>query len=304
MRVFVTGATGHIGSAVIPELLGAGHQVIGLARSDDGAAVLASMGADVCRGSLDDLDILGRAAADADGVIHLAFRHDAMQTGDMEGAARSDLSALETIAAALKGSGKPLVGTTGTALLARANLDRAGTESDTLPGGYRIDAENRIITLAGESVRSSVIRLAPTVHSSLDRHGFVPGLIAIARRRGMAAYIGDGANRWPAVHTLDAASLYRRALESAPSGTRLHAVAEEGVPFRLIAEAIGRRLNIPTISLDEDQAGDYFTYLAPFAGIDNPTSSAHTRTLMQWSPTHPGLIEDLNEEHYFKAERL
>lgn len=302
MRVFVTGATGHIGSAVVPELIGAGHHVIGLARSDDGAAALASMGADVCRGSLDDVDILGSAAAEADGVIHLAFRHDAMQAGDLDGATNSDLKAIEALGSALDGSGKPLVGTAGTALLAMANPGRVGTEADVLPGGYRIDAENRVIGLAGHGIRSSVIRLSPTVHSSLDHHGFIPGLIAIARQRRMAAYVGDGANRWPAVHTLDAASLYRLALESAPAGTRLHAAAEEGISFRQIAETIGRNLHVPAVSLDSDQAREYFGYLAGFVVLDNPTSSTRTKSLMQWNPTHHGLIEDLDEGHYFRTE--
>lgn len=301
MRVFVTGASGHVGSAVLPELIGAGHSVIGLARSDEAAAAVAASGAEVVRGTLEDLDTLKRTADEADGVIHLAFRHDAMHAGDLAGAAETDLAAVEAMASVLKGTGKPLVGTAGTAVLAVANLGRVGLESDSLPGGYRIDTENVIISLADQGVRTSVVRLAPTVHSSLDKHGFVPALITFARQHNKAAYLGDGANRWPAVHTFDAARLYRLALESAPAGTRLHAAAEGGIPFRLIAETIGANLGIPTVRLSEEQAPAYFTYLAPFVGIDNPTSSEFTRDLLGWTPTHPGLIADMNEGHYFAA---
>lgn len=299
MRVFVTGASGHIGSAVVPELRRAGHQVVGLARSDASAQALEEAGAAVRRGDLDDLDGLRSAAADADGVIHLAFRHDLMQVGDMEGAAAADLAAIKAMTETLIGTGKPFVGTSGTGLLVLGDLGRIGTEEDVLPGGYRIDGENLVIGLGQKGVRSSVIRLPPTVHSYLDRHGFVPTLIARARETGRSGYLGDGANRWPAVHTLDAARLYRLALESAPAGTRLHAVADEGVPLRDIAETIGRHLDVPVQSIPADEAIEQFTYIAMFVGWDNPTSSQRTRELLDWVPARAGLIEDLNEGHYF-----
>jgi nucleoside-diphosphate-sugar epimerase len=300
MRVFVTGASGHLGSAVVPELLAAGHEVVGLARSDAAAAAIDKLGAQVRRGDLDDLDLLRNEAAAADGVIHLAFRHDLMATGDMTGAAESDLQALRAIAAGSEG--KPLVNTSGTAMFAlMANLGRPATEQDTLSGGYRIDSENFVAGLAADGIRSSSIRLTPTVHSSLDRHGFITGVIAAARKAGFSAYVGDGANRWPAVHTLDAARLYRLALEGAPAGSRLHAVDDEGVPFAEIAEAVGRNLGLPVRSITPDQAGAHFGFLGQMVQLDNPASSALTRELLGWAPTHPGLLADLDEGHYFRA---
>jgi len=300
MRVFVTGASGHVGSALVPELLQHGHSVVGLARSDASAGRLAEWGADSVRGTLEDLDVLRAAAQQADGVVHLAFRHELMQSGDLAGAADTDLAALRTIADALVGTDKPLVGTSGTGLLARADLGRTGTELDWLPGGYRIDAENFVVELADKGVRSSVVRLPPITHSPLDHHGFAPALIGFARQNGFAAYLGDGANRWPAVHTVDAARLYRLALESAPGGTRLHAVADEGIEFRHIAEAIGRALDLPTRSITSEQAPEYVGFLAQFAGIDNPTSADRTRDLLGWEPTHPGLLADLADGFYFR----
>jgi nucleoside-diphosphate-sugar epimerase len=300
MRVFVTGASGHIGSAVVPELLQAGHEVVGLARSDTSAATLQAGGATVRRGDLDDLEGLRTAAAEADGVIHLAFKHDLMQVGDMEGAGRADLAAIEALTEPLIGTDKPFVGTSGTALLAIAgDLGRVGTEEDVMEGGYRIDAENKVIALARRGVRSSVVRLPPTVHSHLDKHGFVPTLIAQARANGRAGYLDDGANRWPAVHTLDAAHLYRLALEGAPGGTRLHAVGDEGVPMREIAAAIGRGLGVPAQSIPSEEAEAQFSFLASFVGLDNPTSSALTGQLLHWEPAHAGLIADMDEGHYF-----
>jgi nucleoside-diphosphate-sugar epimerase len=301
MRVFVTGASGHIGSAVVPELLQAGHQVVGLARSDASAAALQAAGAEVRRGDLDDLDGLRDAAAGSDGVIHLAFKHEAMFSGDPGAAIAADLAAITAIGGALEGSGKPFVGTGGTLMLAFGGITgRPGTEEDVLETGGRVDAENAVVALADRDVRSSVIRLPPIVHSDLDHHGFAPTLIGIAREKGVAGYVGDGANRWPAAHTLDAARAYRLALESAPAGSRLHAVADAGVPFRDIAAAIGRKLDVPTASVAPDDAAEHFSFLGGFVSADNPTSSALTREWLGWEPTHPGLLEDLEQDHYFE----
>ncbi len=302
MRVFVTGASGHIGSAVVPELLGAGHQVLGLARSDSSAAKLSAAGAEVLRGHLDDLDGIGQAAAAADGVIHLAFKHEAMRSGDFVGAAATDLRVVETIGAALEGSGRPFVSTSGTLILTMAGVaGRLGTEQDVADAGPRADSENTMIAFADRGVRSSVVRLPPLVHSSLDHHGFGPTLIAIAREEGVSGYVGDGSNRWPAVHTLDAARAYRLALEAAPAGSRLHAVADQGVPFRDIAGVIGRQLGVPTASVSPEEAGDHFSFLGGLVSLDNPTSSDYTKQLLGWEPVHPGLIEDLGEGHYFET---
>ena len=300
MRVFVTGASGHIASAVIPELLDNGHQVIGLARSDSAAAAVAALGAEVRRGDLDDLDGLREAASDADGVIHLAFKHDALQTGDFLGAVSSDLAATQAMGAALEGSGKPFVTTGGTLMLAMGGITgRPGTEDDQVPGGPRTDAANYVIGLAAQGVRSSVVRLAPMVHSDLDHHGFTVSLIGFARENGSAAYIGDGANRWPAAHTRDIGVLYRLAVEKAPAGATLHGVGDEGIPFTQIAETIAAKLGVGTRSVTVEQAGDALGFLAAFAGLDNPTSNAKTRALLGWEPTHPGWVQDVQNGHYF-----
>ncbi len=300
MRVFVTGASGHIGSALVPELLGHGHQVVGLARSDRSAAALEAAGAEAWRGDLDDLDGLHAAATAADGVVHLAFKHEAMATGDYLGAIADDLKAIEAMGAALEGTGKPFVGTGGTMMLALGGIKgRPGTEQDAVTGGPRVDAENTVTGFAERGIRSSIIRLSPIVHSSLDHHGFTHQLIGIARAKGVSGYVADGANRWPAVHTLDAARLYLLALESAPAGSRLHGVADEGVPFRDIAAVIGSRLGLPVESVEPQDAGEHFGFLGMLVGLDNPTSNAFTRELLGWEPAREGLIEDLTHGHYF-----
>jgi len=299
MQVFITGGSGHVGSSVIPELLEAGHKVVGLARSDGSAATLEALGAKVHRGSLDDLDSLREAATSSDGVIHLAYKVEEVRSGNFEGANDAEMRAIEALGAALAGTDKPFVHTSITLTLTFGGITGVGTESDAATAGLRSEAENAVIALAERGVRSSVVRLPPTVHSSLDHRGFIPGLIAIARRKGHARFVGDGSNRWSAVHTLDAAHLYRLAIEAAPAGSRLHAVADEGVSFREIAEAIGRNLDLPAVSISPEDVADYFAYLSWVVPLDNPTSSALTRKLLGWHPTHPGLIEDLDEGHYF-----
>jgi nucleoside-diphosphate-sugar epimerase len=309
MRVFVTGASGWIGSAVVPELIGAGHQVTGLARSDASAAALTSAGAQVVRGTLDDLDTLRAAAAASDGVIHLAFKHDIAFTGDFQGAAQADRGAIETFGEALAGSGRPFVIASGLLGLApgRVSTERddghaPGTPAADPGSGPAMRLANAEMTLsfASRGVRSSVLRLPPTVHGQGD-NGFMTALIGMARGRGLAGYLGDGSNRWPAVHRLDAAQLFRLAVEQAPAGSVLHAVGDEGVPIRDIAEVIGRHLGVPVSSIPAEQAGEQFGFLAGFIGLDSPASSALTRELLDWHPTHPGLIEDLDKGHYFEG---
>ncbi len=302
MRVFVTGGSGHLGSAVIPDLLSAGHTVVGLARSEGSAAKLERYGATVVRGDLDDLDTLARAATEAEGVIHLAFKHELMRSGQFPAAVDADLRAITTLGEALVGTNKPLVTTSGTLLLAAAAgiAGRAGTEDDFAAGGPRVDAENYTIALSEHDVRSSVVRLPPITHSDLDHHGFAHVLIEIARSNGYAGYIGEGANRWPSVYTLDAARLYRLALEKAPAGSRLHAAGDQGVSFRQIAGTIARKLDVPAKPVAAEDIEAYFTFLAPFAALDNLVSTAKTRHLLGWEPTGPGLIEDLEHGHYFK----
>ncbi len=306
MRVFVTGASGWIGSAVVPELIGAGHQVVGLARSDASAAALAAAGAEVQRGSLDDLDRLSSVAAASDGVIHLAFKHDTAFSGGFQDAADADRRAVETLGAALAGSDRPFVIASGTLGLApgRVATERDGQSLDpavaALGGGPATRMGTALVTLAlaSQGVRSSVMRLPPTVHGDGD-NGFMAALVGIARDKGVSGYIGDGSNRWPAVHRLDAARLFRLALEKAPAGSTLHAVADEGVPVRAIAAVIGRHLNVPVAAISPEDAGAHFGFLAAFLGVDSPASSALTRALLEWQPTHPGLIDDLDQGHYF-----
>lgn len=298
MRVFITGATGHIGSAVLPELLEAGHEAVALIRSDQSEAAAIAAGARPHRGTIADPEGFADAVAEADGVIHLAFDHEAMARGDMASALATEERVQAMFARVLEGSGKPLVAASGTLMV--AGLGRAGTEDDTSAVPGRGEVENRFIALAGRGLRPVAVRLPPTVHSDLDHHGFIPALIGIAREKGVAGYVGDGANRWPAGHTLDAARLFRLGLEKAPAGSRLHAAGDEGIPYREIAEAIGKNLGVPTASIAPEDAAGHFGFLGMVVPLDNPVSTARTRELLGWTPRHPGLIDDLNAGHYFK----
>ena len=300
MRVFVTGASGHIASAVIPELLNHGHQVVGLARSDASAAAVAALGAEARRGDLDDLDGLRAAAAEADGVIHLAFKHEALLTGDFMGAVAADMAATRAIGETLIGTDKPFVSTGGTLMLAMAGIaGRPGTEDDQPEGGPRTDAANYTISLGQQGVPSSVVRLAPMVHSELDHHGFTHALIGFARENGVAAYTGDGSNRWPAANTHDIGVLYRLAVEKAPAGSTFHGVGDTGISRKVIAETIAGKLGVETKSITDEEAPQYLGFLAAFAGFDNPTSNDKTREVLGWEPTHPGWVEDVKTGHYF-----
>jgi nucleoside-diphosphate-sugar epimerase len=299
MRVFVTGASGFIGSAVVTELLTHGHQVTGLARSDNSAHAVAAAGAQVHRGSLADLESLRAGAAASDGVIHTAYIHDFSPGADFSAPANADRAAIETLGETLAGSGRPLVVAAGTALLAPG---RVATEDDepAAAGVHPRISEQVALPFAERGVRVSAMRLPPSVHGEGD-HGFVPRLIGFARAKGLSAYIAEGANRWAAVHRLDAARLFRLALEDAPAGSRLHAVGDEGVPFREIAAVIGRHLDLPVTSLSQQEAESHFGGLAMFASLDAPASSALTRQRYGWRPGQPGLIADLDAGHYFSG---
>ena len=323
MRVFVTGATGFIGSAVVEELIGAGHTVTALARSEEAGRKLSAKGVMPHLASLDDMKSLRGAAAAADGVIHLAFMHGpsqipfAQRMGVIFGglptgiakrfmgvASEADRRAIGTFGEALKGSGRPLVTTFGTMGLSHVGFRaaKAATEEDEpdplSPGIMRAKTEENVEALASLGVRATMIRLAPTVHGEGDT-GLVPQLIGIARKRGRFAYVEDGQNRWPAVHRLDAARLFRLALEKGVAGTRYHGVGEEGIPFRSIAEEIGRQLSISVESVSAKEAGKHFSWFGDFAATDNPSSSNRTREQLGWAPTGPGLLADLNGPSYF-----
>lgn len=296
MRVFVTGASGWVGAALVPKLLSAGHQVVGLARSDSSAKALVAAGAEVHRGSLENLHGLREGAAPCDGVIHLAFIHDFSQ---YEAANEVDRQAIVAIGAVLEGSGRPFVVASGVPTTAEG---RPATEADPpIPGFPRSEASTLTLDLATRGVRSSVVRLPPTVHGRGD-HGFISMIVEVARRQGVSGYVGDGSNVWPAVHRSDAASLFRLALEDAPAASTWHAVAEPGIPTRTIAEVIGRHLDLPAISIAPGDAAAHFGWIALAWGADIPATSDVTRQQLAWHPAGPSLAQDLEAGHYFDPD--
>ena len=297
MRVFVTGATGWVGSGVVQDLLAHGHQVLGLARSEVSAAILAAAGAAVQRGSLKDLDSLKSGAAQADGVIHTAFNHDFSK---IVANSAVEARALEAIGSVLEGSDRPLIVTSGIGLLSPGSVSTEATPPHAVRDAFPRAPETAVATLVARGVRATTVRLPPTTHGHGD-HGFVPMVIAMARQNGASAYIGDGQNRWAAGHRLDAARVYRLALERGAEGGPFHAIAEEGIPFKQIAEVIGRRLNLPVVSLSGEAAAKHFGWLTMFAGLDMPSSSARTRAALGWTPEQPGLLADLDHPAYFAA---
>ncbi|MEW2516053.1 SDR family oxidoreductase [Streptomyces sp. NPDC046870] len=302
MRFFVTGASGWIGSALVPDLIEAGHQVVGLARSDASAAALTAAGAEVVRGTVDDLAVLRDAAAASDGVIHLAFKHDLAFSGAFQEAAEADRRAVDAFGDALAGTGRPFVLASGLLGVAPGRL---ATERDrpALHGSHfavRQTTAEAALALAERGVRSSVVRLSPTCHGEGD-NGFAASLVAVARARGVSGHPGDGTTRWPAVHRLDAARLFRLAAEKAPAGSVLHGAAEEGVALRDIAEVIGRHLQVPVTSVAPEDAAEHFGWLSGPLGFDAVASSALTRELLGWEPVQPGLLADLDEGHYFRG---
>lgn len=307
MRLFVTGASGWIGSALVPELVGAGHQVVGLARSDASAATVTAAGAEVRRGTVDDVDVLRDEAAASDGVIHLAFKHDIAFSGGFLDAAQADRRAVEAFGEALAGSDRPFVLASGLLglLPGRVVTERDGLDPVAAPAGMegpalRLSNAHLTLALAERGVRSSVLRLPPTVHGDGDQ-GFIASTVGVARAKGVSGYLGDGSNRWPAVHRLDAAHLFRLAVEKAPAGSVLHAVGDEGVPFRAIAEVIGRHLDVPVAAVAAEDAAEHFTWMASAIALDAPATGTLTRDLLDWQPTQPGLLDDLDKGHYFRT---
>lgn len=310
MRIFVTGASGWVGRALVPELVAAGHRVVGLARSDAAAGIVGASGARPVRGDLDDLDVLRRAADAADGVVHLAFRHDIAFSGDFAGAVRSDRAVIEAVGGVLAGSGRPFVIASGILGVLGVRAGETATETDGIAPGARgeggpisgstgrIGNAHRVLALADRGIRPIVVRLPPATHGAGD-NGFVATAVRFARKTGSAAYIGDGSNRWPAVHRDDAAHLFLLALEKAPGGSVLHAVAEQGVPMREVARAIGRGLGVPVASVRAEEAAGHVGWLSGFWGLDGPAASDRTRELVGWNPSHPGLLADLEAGHYF-----
>ena len=295
MRIFVTGASGWIGSAVVPELLAAGHQVLGLARSDASAAKVTALGADVQRGDLDDLDGLRAAAAATDGVVHLGYNHDFAQIG---AAAETDRAVIAAFGEVLAGSDRPLLIASGVLGLGNGQVATEQDRPDRIDHP-RVANAAAALALADRGVRSVIVRFAPTVHGEGD-HGFLAVLTGIARKQGVSAYVGDGTSCWPAVHRLDAGALVAKAVDHAPAGSVVHATAEEGVPSREIAEAIGRGLGLPVTSVPADRAIDHFGWIGPFFGLDSRASSEETQKLLDWHPTHNGLIADLDAGYYFR----
>ncbi|MFG1890199.1 SDR family oxidoreductase [Micromonospora sp. NPDC049051] len=309
MHVFVTGASGWVGRGLVPELIAAGHKVTGLARSDAAAESLRAMGAEARPGSLDDLDDLRDAAAGSDGVVHLAFKHDLFFAGDSAGATDADRGAVEAFGEALAGTGKPFVMASGMLGVLGLPSGVVATERDGLApdagstgpvsgAGGRMANARRALALAEHGIRSSIVRLPPATHGRGD-NGFTATAIGFARQKGAAAYVGEGGNRWPAVHRDDAARLFRLAVESAPAGSVLHAVDDEGVPIRTVAEVLAARLAVPAVSVSPEEAGDYVGWLGDLWAVDGPASAQITRDLLGWRPAGPGLIADLQQGHYF-----
>jgi len=294
MRVFLTGASGFVGSALVPELLGAGHRVVGLARSDASAAALRAAGAEVYRGSLEDLESLRDGAAGTDAVVHLAFMRG---TSSFAEAARIDAQAVETLGAALEGSERPFVVATGIGVPA-ARV--AVVPESNSPAAARLAGPRAALRFLEKKVQTTIVCLPPATHGPRDTHGFVPRLIAIARERKVAAFVGNGSNRWPAVHVRDAARLFHLALEKLPAGAAVHAVADDGIPIRNVAEVIGRRLGVPVASIPAADAPTHFGFMGVLLARDSPSSGAVARELLGWEPTQPGLLVDLESGDYFK----